>query len=260
MPTLTAAQRRTAAREEYDAFLAASPSRQVLTRISDEWVTLILVALADGPLRYSDLGKIIAGVARRCSPGHSARWNGTAWSLAPSRLVSRWGGLSAHLARRKPDTDGERREIVGREAHRRDRGQPRRLRPPGDRGQARVGPADCSRNRGNPAAHRWPLGDSRKQVGRAGPAPGTRLPPALVPRHLAPSRVRVPSALGHEQRFYRRAGSPRACSGGGAGLPSRQSVGCGLRHSAEERCVTWPGASPVVAPMCPRAPGQTMEA
>ena len=65
MPTLTAAQRRTAARQEYDAFLAACPSRQVLTRISDKWVTLILVALADGPLRYSDLGRIIAGVSQK---------------------------------------------------------------------------------------------------------------------------------------------------------------------------------------------------
>ena len=37
----------------------------MLTRISDKWVTLILVALADGPLRYSDLGKIIAGVSQK---------------------------------------------------------------------------------------------------------------------------------------------------------------------------------------------------
>lgn len=65
MPTLTAAQRRTAARQEYDAFLAVCPSRQVLTRISDKWVTLILVALADGALRYSDLGRIIAGVSQK---------------------------------------------------------------------------------------------------------------------------------------------------------------------------------------------------
>ena len=45
MPTLTAAQRQTAAREDYDAFRAC-PSRLVLARISDKWVTLILVALA----------------------------------------------------------------------------------------------------------------------------------------------------------------------------------------------------------------------
>jgi len=65
MPTLTAAQRRAAARSEYDAFLAACPSRQVLDRISDKWVTLILVALAGGPLRYSDLCRVIAGVSQK---------------------------------------------------------------------------------------------------------------------------------------------------------------------------------------------------
>ena len=65
MPTLTAAQRRAAARAEYDAFLAACPSRQVLARISDKWVTLVLVALAGGPLRYSDLGRAIAGVSQK---------------------------------------------------------------------------------------------------------------------------------------------------------------------------------------------------
>jgi DNA-binding HxlR family transcriptional regulator len=65
MPTLTAAQRREAARAEYDAFLAACPSRQVLDRISDKWVTLIMVALAGGPLRYRDLCRIIAGVSQK---------------------------------------------------------------------------------------------------------------------------------------------------------------------------------------------------
>lgn len=65
MPTLTAAQRRQAARAEYDAFLAACPSRQVLARISDKWVTLILVALADRALRYRDLCQIIAGVSQK---------------------------------------------------------------------------------------------------------------------------------------------------------------------------------------------------
>jgi DNA-binding HxlR family transcriptional regulator len=65
MPTLTAAQRREAARAEYDAFLAACPSRQVLDRISDKWVTLVLVALAGGALRYSDLCRVIAGVSQK---------------------------------------------------------------------------------------------------------------------------------------------------------------------------------------------------
>jgi DNA-binding HxlR family transcriptional regulator len=65
MPTLTAAQQRAAARAEYDAFLAACPSRQVLARISDKWVTLILVALAGGPLRYGELGRVITGVSQK---------------------------------------------------------------------------------------------------------------------------------------------------------------------------------------------------
>jgi DNA-binding HxlR family transcriptional regulator len=65
VPTLTAAQQRAAARADYDAFLAACPSRQVLARISDKWVTLTLVALAGGPLRYSDLGRVITGVSQK---------------------------------------------------------------------------------------------------------------------------------------------------------------------------------------------------
>jgi DNA-binding HxlR family transcriptional regulator len=65
VPTLTAAQRRAAARVEYDAFLAACPSRQVLARISDKWVTLVLCALAGGPLRYRDLCRVIAGVSQK---------------------------------------------------------------------------------------------------------------------------------------------------------------------------------------------------
>src|SRR5258708_19869079 len=68
LPTLTAAQRREAARAEYDAFLAACPSRQVLDRISDKWVTLILVALADGPLRYSALCPVLARVSPKMLP------------------------------------------------------------------------------------------------------------------------------------------------------------------------------------------------
>jgi DNA-binding HxlR family transcriptional regulator len=65
MTTLTAAQRREIARADYDAFLAACPSRQVLDRISDKWVTLVLAALAGGALRYRDLGRVIAGVSQK---------------------------------------------------------------------------------------------------------------------------------------------------------------------------------------------------
>jgi DNA-binding HxlR family transcriptional regulator len=63
VPTMTARQRREAARTQYDAYLAECPAREVLQRLSDKWVTLLLNALADGPRRYSDLGRTVAGIS-----------------------------------------------------------------------------------------------------------------------------------------------------------------------------------------------------
>ncbi|WP_380173038.1 winged helix-turn-helix transcriptional regulator [Kineococcus sp. DHX-1] len=64
--------------QAYDAFLAVCPSRQLLDRISDKWVTLVLCALAGeatpneggtpaGPrvLRYSQLSRLLAGVSQK---------------------------------------------------------------------------------------------------------------------------------------------------------------------------------------------------
>lgn len=65
MATLTAAQQRARARVEYDAFLAACPSRKLLDRVSDKWVTLSLSALSDGPQRYSEISRRIAGVSQK---------------------------------------------------------------------------------------------------------------------------------------------------------------------------------------------------
>ncbi|MFF2374326.1 winged helix-turn-helix transcriptional regulator [Streptomyces xiamenensis] len=78
MPTTAAAQRRARERQEYDAFLAACPSRQLLARISDKWVALVLAALGgDGPhpgedcvgeprtMRYSELSARLAGVSQK---------------------------------------------------------------------------------------------------------------------------------------------------------------------------------------------------
>ncbi|HVX44326.1 MAG TPA: helix-turn-helix domain-containing protein [Mycobacteriales bacterium] len=78
MPTMTAAQKRAQAKAEYDAFLAACPSRRLLDRISDKWVTLVLAALGgDGPkpgiecagegqaMRYSELSRRLAGVSQK---------------------------------------------------------------------------------------------------------------------------------------------------------------------------------------------------
>lgn len=74
MATTTAAQKRAQAKVDYDAFLAGCPSRHLLDRISDKWVTLILVGLGGGgagcdgeprAMRYSELGRLLAGVSQK---------------------------------------------------------------------------------------------------------------------------------------------------------------------------------------------------
>lgn len=81
MATTTKADERSQARMEYNAFLAVCPSRQLLDRISDKWVVLILCALGDdttdrtagsdetpaGPrtMRYSELSRLLAGVSQK---------------------------------------------------------------------------------------------------------------------------------------------------------------------------------------------------
>lgn len=65
MPTLTAAEKRAAAKADYDAFLAACPSRQLLEVIANKWVFLIVSALQPGPLRHSALQSRIAGVSQK---------------------------------------------------------------------------------------------------------------------------------------------------------------------------------------------------
>ena len=66
MPTMTAAQRRAEDKTAYDAFLAGCPSRQLLDRLSDKWVALVLAALADeGTMRYSALSRRLAGVSQK---------------------------------------------------------------------------------------------------------------------------------------------------------------------------------------------------
>jgi DNA-binding HxlR family transcriptional regulator len=65
MATRTAEQRRQDAKEAFDAFVADCPSRKLLDRISDKWVTLVLVSLADGPQRFSELSRRLAGVSQK---------------------------------------------------------------------------------------------------------------------------------------------------------------------------------------------------
>lgn len=75
--TTTAAQKKARATIEYNAFLAVCPSRQLLDRISDKWVVLVLCALggeasADTAvtstpraMRYSELARALVGVSQK---------------------------------------------------------------------------------------------------------------------------------------------------------------------------------------------------
>ena len=78
MTSMSADEKRARAKRDYDAFLAACPSRQLLARISDKWVALVLAALGeDGPrpgslsageprsMRYSELSRRLAGVSQK---------------------------------------------------------------------------------------------------------------------------------------------------------------------------------------------------
>jgi DNA-binding HxlR family transcriptional regulator len=79
MATTTAAQQRAQAKADYDAFLAVCPSRKLLDRLSDKWVTLVLAALgSDGShqpgslcagepraMRYSELSRLLAGISQK---------------------------------------------------------------------------------------------------------------------------------------------------------------------------------------------------
>ena len=65
MATATAAQRRREARDEFDAFLSVCPSRQLLDRLADKWVSLVLCSLAEGEQRYSEIARTIAGVSQK---------------------------------------------------------------------------------------------------------------------------------------------------------------------------------------------------
>ncbi|MFD5193857.1 winged helix-turn-helix transcriptional regulator [Streptomyces sp. NPDC058357] len=71
------ADKKAQAKAEYNAFLAICPSRQLLDRISDKWVVLILCALGGDAseqsgashvpkaMRYSELARLLAGVSQK---------------------------------------------------------------------------------------------------------------------------------------------------------------------------------------------------
>ncbi|NNG35094.1 winged helix-turn-helix transcriptional regulator [Nakamurella aerolata] len=65
MATQTAQHRRELAAEAFDAYLARCPSRRLLDRIGDKWVSLVICALGEQPMRYSQLRDRIAAVSQK---------------------------------------------------------------------------------------------------------------------------------------------------------------------------------------------------
>ena len=65
MPTMTAAERRERDRKEFNVYLATCPSRQLLDRLSDKWVGLVICALQPGSQRFSELARTVAGVSQK---------------------------------------------------------------------------------------------------------------------------------------------------------------------------------------------------
>ncbi|GAA3921034.1 winged helix-turn-helix transcriptional regulator [Actinoplanes auranticolor] len=65
MATKSAAQRRDEARRSYNANLAECPGHELLAALSDKWLTLVVAALADGPLRYGELSREVAGASQK---------------------------------------------------------------------------------------------------------------------------------------------------------------------------------------------------
>jgi DNA-binding HxlR family transcriptional regulator len=51
--------------ERFDMMQEACPTRQVLGRIADKWTTLVVLALEDGTLRFSQLRARIGGVTQK---------------------------------------------------------------------------------------------------------------------------------------------------------------------------------------------------
>lgn len=65
MVTMDVTERRRRAKVEYDAYLSTCPSRQLMDRIGDKWVVLVICALREEPRRYSELRRKLAGVSEK---------------------------------------------------------------------------------------------------------------------------------------------------------------------------------------------------
>lgn len=89
-----------------DLFADACPSREVLKHVTSRWGVLVLVALRDGTLRFSDIRRKIAGVSEKMlaqtlqgleADGFVLR---TAYPVVPPRVDYRLTPLGREVAAR----------------------------------------------------------------------------------------------------------------------------------------------------------------
>lgn len=132
MPTMSAQRQRDEAKVEFDAYLASCPSRKLLDRLSDKWVALVLKSLIDGPKRYSELARQLAGVSqkmltqtlrslerdgmltRTVTPSVPARVDYELTPLGES-LAGILGQLKTWAEQHMPEVDGARAEYDARQ-------------------------------------------------------------------------------------------------------------------------------------------------
>lgn len=50
---------------DVDPYARACPSRQLLDRIGDRWTVLVINALEDGPQRFSQISRRVAGISQK---------------------------------------------------------------------------------------------------------------------------------------------------------------------------------------------------
>jgi DNA-binding HxlR family transcriptional regulator len=63
--TRTAVERQEARRIAHRAAVSACPTQEVLGRLGDKWVPLVLRALRDGPRRHGELARTVAGARQK---------------------------------------------------------------------------------------------------------------------------------------------------------------------------------------------------
>lgn len=51
--------------EDWDLYAAGCPTRDVLDRIGDRWTVLVVLTLADGSLRYTELASRVQGISQK---------------------------------------------------------------------------------------------------------------------------------------------------------------------------------------------------